>query len=779
MKKGCILVAITLFVLVIGVLPSDVQAQVEDDILIPNFPPIDEIGDIITFEQVGFTRETLQGQFDLIDLFLTIPANWRLVPGAQIELDVNVFIEQVNLDSTDQFGGSLEIYFEDTLLDTVILNRSGPQTLTLPIPDNALEDLENTSRYHLQLILDGRGTCDSNPETITTITVQPTSRFVLPHEDIVPIIDLQQLPRPIYQRSFLPDTALLLMPDDPTALELQAATRVAAAFGKLTSGNLMLFPLPIGHLTPELRDSQHLIAVGDSAKFDLLSEVPFVSPAASSLSFTEDDGLLQMAISPWNPEKIILYIGGESEEGMNKAAQALSSGYVRAGGRAETAVVKAVYPERLPTNLTSQINSLTDFGYELQTIEGVGREQIDIDFYTPPGQIVDRSEGATFNLAFVHSALLDYDRSGIVIQMNGEPVGSIALSEQSTSIVNETIKIPSEAIRSGFNTLTLEIDLRPRQDCNERGNDTTWLAIRPETTLALPLQSAEETVDPVGFRLLNDYPEPFSFDRTIKTTTLVVPPDDPLSWQLATQLAFDISNRTDSSLVEFSLVFGDDITEPIDQEQNLILIGLATSLPALDELNEDLPSPFLPNSTIIEDEQLLVEYDIPQQAALGYLQLTTAPWQAERIVLLISGNSVAGLKSAAAAFLNSPQRREMSGNLAVVHEDQIYIAAPIFNIGEENGETAQIPAETEEQILTTAMPSSTVTPTSTPLASATPQPTPEPTPLTLSSSLDEPGSDSTTGLTANPSLTLGIAGLLTILVILAAFFVPRRFFGIN
>ncbi|MCI0580711.1 MAG: cellulose biosynthesis cyclic di-GMP-binding regulatory protein BcsB [Chloroflexi bacterium] len=721
---------------------------------------------IVTFERLNLGRQILQGQFDLVDLFLTIPADWRLLPGAQLELDMTTFVNQLSPEA-GAYGGVLEIYFENQLLQTVIVDRSGFQKLVMDIPATALVDLDNNGRFRLQVVFEGAGSCETGPGAITYILVQPTSRFILPHEMISPSTDLQQLPRPFYQRSFTPDEVVMVISDAPTAGELQAAMRVAAALGRMSAGNLLLTTIPAGNLTPEVRDNQHLIIVGQMAHLPLAGAglpQPFVETLPAHVA---EDGILHMALSPWNERKVVLYVTGDTDNALNKAALALSTGFIRTAGQPDSAVIQEVFPERLIPSTGNTTNSLQDLGYETQLVEGIGDRQVAIEFYLPPGQTVDETAGAFFNLVYAHSSLLDYDRSEMNVEVNGERIGSVRLGEPSTLLTSASLPIPAAAVHVGRNTLNLNVDLRPRTSCNDQPTEIAWLAIRSESTLTLPLRPLDNQARAAEVRLLNNYPRPFSFDPTLATTAVVVPAADPLAWQQAAQIVFDLGARVEGGLVGLNLAFADEVSESLRQQNDLLIVGRPTTLPLLAEINDDLPAPFAANINAVQDEQLLVAYNVPATSELGYLQTLAAPWNPERTIVVVSGNSETGLRNATAMLLNSPLRRSLASDFAVVEGQQFYLAA-------RPQETAPQPAATPPAtpILSTEQPTPP-SPTATPF----PQPTPEVEQAALSATpveqvIQPAATDG--ALTDNP-LFLIIAAGVGLVVVAGALLLSRRF----
>src|SRR5258707_879339 len=121
----------------------------------------------------------------------------------------------------------------------------------------------------------------------------------------------------------------------------------------------------------------------------------------------------------------------------------------------------------------------------LLSLSAKGTNWAEYRFNIPPGKTV--TPDAYFDLIFNHSALLDYDQSGMVINLNDETVATVSLSDESTQEKSEKISLPRHAIHSGLNTLLFRIELVPKVNCTNPNMNTLWLKIWPESNLHLPL----------------------------------------------------------------------------------------------------------------------------------------------------------------------------------------------------------------------------------------------------------------------------------------------------
>ncbi|MFQ5578070.1 MAG: cellulose biosynthesis cyclic di-GMP-binding regulatory protein BcsB [Anaerolineae bacterium] len=428
----------------------------------------------------------------------------------------------------------------DVPLGVIMLNRAGPQTRTLASPAAALVPPGGDDRHQLYVKYQNDRECSLEHQTGVVIGV--ASRFTFPHRLTAPATNLAHLPRPIYQRSFLPERALIVVPDEPSAAEMQAALTVAAAFGRMTEGNLALNLAPASVLKPQDRAGAHLIAVGRADRIPWLAQVRLPAPPGESgfevAGADSDDGIIQMAPSPWNRAGVVLVAGGNTDAAVVKAAQALSWGAVRTGTETGLAVVKQVTPASgsevaVPVNRT-----LAGLGYLAERLEGAGSHTAEYTFFVPPDRAV--AQDASFNIVFTHSALLDYNKSGVIVSLNGEPVGSIRFTAESAGLNETQIALPGAAIRPGLNRLAVRADLTPLSSCGRLQEDGAWFTVRPESVLHLPLNAGENPAARPS--TLSQYPLPFILDPALGRTTIVVSAADPASWGAAAQLAADLGH---------------------------------------------------------------------------------------------------------------------------------------------------------------------------------------------------------------------------------------------
>src|SRR5690606_33123108 len=199
-----------------------------------------------------------------------IPANWRLTNGAEIQLSLTVSpsSERVGTDPNTVRGyGSIRVIFNDFLLGIIYLSEVGDVVVNFPIPTEALPSSRSDGLMEIDLEFNS-GVCDLEENTI--VVVHSYSMINLPFVTATSDTSLINFPRPIFSESFIPESAVVVIPDSPSALELQSALTASAGFGVLTSSDFNISLTTLNNLTTQQLNSSHLILIGKIQSFTSL-----------------------------------------------------------------------------------------------------------------------------------------------------------------------------------------------------------------------------------------------------------------------------------------------------------------------------------------------------------------------------------------------------------------------------------------------------------------------------------------------------------------------------
>ncbi len=656
---------------------------------------------LVTFEMLGQPEIQLLGPIDSTSLLITLPANWKLTTGGSLDLRLAVTFNVVNatraatnpavLDALHA-GGTLSITMNNVLVSVVPLDQTGEVQHVIQIPDAALQSTRPDGRLLLTIALDARFSCYGNQQM--SVTLHPTSSLTLPHDAAILSTDLANFPQPIYQGSFVQDSAILAIPDQPSAADLQAALTLAAGLSNLSGNALLLDIVPLGQLTPALQAENHLIFVGKASSLQALAGLPLPVPLASGRfnipGGGNDDGLVQMIVSPWSPTHAVLVVSGNTDQGALKAAQAATTGKLFTVQAPNVSVIQAVKPIAISAP-QSVDRTLADLGYRARTFTHFGVDTSIYEFFVPPGSTL--APEAEFNLIYGHSALLDYERSGIAVLLNNIPIGSVRLTDQTASQPTNSvhIPIPAAAVLPGHNVLSIKVNMIPLDDCTPLNLQGTWVQVWSESKLHLPL--TQSTTNPALGLDLARLPAPFTFDPTLGGTAFVLAHNDLSSWRAAMHIAAYLGPRANGAVTTLSAYYADDLPEADRSKYNLVLVGVPSQLPIMSDLNAAMPVPFADSSGMPSGGDFQVTYRIPSDSPAGFLELLPSPWNPDNSVLAVVGNKAQGVTWAASAIVDPLLRPQLAGNFDVINGTQILTSDTLLSsVAAGAGESAASPA---------------------------------------------------------------------------------------
>lgn len=645
----------------------------------------------LSFAMLGQTDILMRGPYSTTSLRFGLPMNWAFEESANLQLMItsSLVTDAASPVAEGQpIGASLNVSFNRNQIALIPLTAGENIVYDIPIPPDALIPTLNDGRHVLELLLDADTDCDPNLLHQTSISISSASQFTFPYIEQTPEINLEQLPRPIFQRdSVYPVDTVLIVPDQPSAQEMQAALIAAAGLGRMSDTQLPFSLLSSGQITEETLAASNLIFMGKAENLSLLRDVELPAPLATdgfdAPDSQPDDGILQIAVSPWNTGRALMVVSGNSDAGVVKAAQALSYGSIQTVSDTNLAIVTDVAPPNIEDGnvtldaLTSATHTFRDLGYGVATLAGLGRSEFVVDFYVTPGLIAGND--SYLDLVFNNSALLSFERSGLNVSLNGNLIGSLRFSDETAGTATQRIKISPSLVLPGSNQLRIQAELAAPTNCGLAESTNLWASILPESILYLPLQQA-----PVDFNTvqnLNAYPYPFANIPTLSNTAFILPANNPASWAVASEIAFGLGGRVRGAVIDLAAVFDDAVPEDLRNSRDLILVGLPSELALISELNESLPAPFETGQNIPVVDNQQVSYRFPPDTSIGYLQLLASPWNSSRTILAVVGSTNDGVGLAGNALADPVLRSRLAGNFALVTAENISVADTRTGLG--------------------------------------------------------------------------------------------------
>lgn len=331
-----------------------------------------------TFAEFGNDTVTFRDDARVKTLKFNLPAHWRLTGDVTLQLQMTV----LSPAPADFHGtvAALKLNVNGQTVSEYPIKTGGDLAPLLIIPYGKIP----AGKMDLQLEIE-RYYPDQPGQQTLEVHLHPSSSFQFSYEIITPDTNLILFPRQILQESIEPDSALLVIPAQPTIEELRSGLIVAAGLSRLSKGQLHLDLVSVGEVTPEMQAGSHLILVGKPEPFLALQGMIFPSPIVvrSDPEWTvqfllpdryefertaPDDGLIQLINSPWNPSRFILLVSGETDAGVLKAAQAVSSGQLRKNVFPNLAIVKETriaipvsQPEQQPESVAASVTLSDSF----------------------------------------------------------------------------------------------------------------------------------------------------------------------------------------------------------------------------------------------------------------------------------------------------------------------------------------------------------------------------------------------------------------------------------
>jgi hypothetical protein len=688
MKNKVFIVVVILILLSIN--PLKVSAQVSTPTPTPTITPVvaETVTVVdnkasVTFAQLRFRDDTLTSPLDSTRVLFSLPPNWRLVSGGEVEINYDVLFSGPDVakifDGMNPFGGSLSVVYNQQIIGNIPLDKAGSHTIRFQIPPEALNSAREDGRHQLTIFLDAQFSCTYDIRA--SVVIKSTSSFNLPFEISPPVLDLSKLPAPFYlQNALIPDRTLLVIPDEPSLDELRAALNIMAGFGSLVGTDFKFEIVNIGSLSNEDLASSNLIFAGKPNQLPLLAKVYFPTsvvngefvnlPAASA-----NDGVLEMAISPWNQNKVVLLVSGNSDEAVSKAATAVSSGKIFIYNDPAVSYVSDVKLLNDAIPVVEDFN-FKNLGYTTQTISGIGLISAEYAFDAAKEQVATKD--GYFDLAFYNSGLLDYGASSLTVSLNDQIINGTAFSKETEKLTTLRIDIPTGLIRYGQNRLMVSSRMLTSISCDTTGFSNPWLVVSDQSKIHLPATAMETSL---GRSILDlkSYPSLFLTHSDLGDVAFILPKSAPDSLRIAGKLAYDYGKTVTPLIPNLAAAYADDIPDEIRNGRSLIVIGKANALPLLTEINDRLPAPFNLDDNTASEGNMQVTYRIPAGVSVGYVELLYSPYNFEKTMLIVSGNTDEGLVMAGNALLQADLKNQLAGLFAITNGTQVASNSAVQN----------------------------------------------------------------------------------------------------
>jgi len=624
----------------------------------------------LTLADLGYEEDdTVHGVRVTRDYTLNWPDAWVVQPGNTFTLH---FSHSPALDPRS----SLTVEFNGVRLGSVLLTPENADdgVLEVTIPAHLIRTGYNRLRLEFYMGLHDFN-CRDMDDPAVWATVHSRSAFRFRFSLRVPEPDLADFPLPFVDGSELVENHItFVLPEAPLPAELNAAAAIAAKLGQLAAWR----PVRL-HVFSEPRAQGLKAARGDVILVGRADRLRMLRGMNPSFIVWENDrpmlvdrlgrplppkaGVLWEQPSPIEETAVVLVVTGATDEAVLTAGRALASeaSYPRLSG--PLGIVLEV-PKPAPAEMQlGQVITLEELGYDDRTAWGTREQSIHYTIPLPLSWQI--RSGATLELHFAHSAIIDPERSSLSVLLNGTPVGSLLLTPENAEDARETFQLPARLFQPGDNTLTVMSDMdfheerrTERFDCLAPAPKEAWLVVYADSQLNLPGGPSGAALD------LADYPQAFIGPANLTDLAFVVPRESGTAvTETVLRIAERLGHFAEGEALWPTVVDAETLESLESPPGHQILVGRPSQNAAIAGLNELLPQPFKPGT----DEPLPVEslmQIVPLEGTTGYVQAVLSPEGKPRLV--VTGTSDEGVLWTGEALSDPELMRKLDGDLAIL-----------------------------------------------------------------------------------------------------------------
>lgn len=683
-----------------------------------------------------------------------LPNNWQPESNNFLNLNVEYFNANTSITTTQaSLNAVLQVRFDNELAvsTTFSANSSGVRNVVVPLRIGLLGILARRT-HTIQITFDARNLCLVNLDGRVLIR-SDLSFFHFEYHEGSPARDLANYPLPFFTQPIgsLVDTALIVIPAQYSASDLQAAAALSAELGQLTGNKLQLRVTTASTITDQDQQNFNLIALGQIGKNTFIDDLynsqslPTVRRTDGSLivnktAIADTDGVVQIIANPKNPLRSIMVLTSKTEAGLAKAVSAMSGppSVLKLGGA--VALISDIHAAPV---LSATIHpTFATLGYQDFTLTGLGASAAEIHFVIPAGTTV--SDGAALTLQYDLSDTLLAAQTVLTVTMNDTQIDSIPLglnnaATPATTAASGTrqvhVSIPPNTVKAGItNILTLQLDVQADWHCNPPDQAATWMLVHATSDIYLPNHKSDLVAPASSLSLI---PAPFSTTADLSDTLISLPDSpDPTDLEQMVRMASYLGSETSIGGYYTPRVILGALPKDIDLTQfHFIVIGRPTTNAFLSQLNDanKLPQPFMPQSDELKQILDNAVFRLPSTYSIGVLEALPSPWSSTHVILVISGTNSAGQALAAGVLLDGKYGpSDLTGNVVFINTSNISIVdtttgqlplvsvTPVVSASAINQPTSALaPSAAATIVATPTIPVYTVTP----YPSSTPAPT--------------------------------------------------------
>jgi len=621
--------------------------------------PLDSGEYILEFNRspiVG-SRLQLRSIYDEARLRFTRPRNWE-TEKAQIMLR---FRHSPALYAT---RSNLSVLINGVSVGTVPLNNREGEigTAIYDIPVHLLQDYNEVVVAALQ---NNSPTCTQDPFDPSLWTeVLPDSKLVFNFAPQPVALDFNQYPYPIFDELSLdPNRVAYLVPAEIDDAWLTAVARLQTSFGRFARYRPLETRLV--RSPDELELDEKLIVIGSPQQFPELaaSQSSLQLPLSLTSPLKDEQGKIVnsktglLMLGNGAEGQAVLVASGPNDKAVAQALQLLLQGADQEIATGQTVLVDSLeevsspqprdWPGYLPDRDQFQLQDLTDFlnrPYGDVTVRGAEAPTIEYDLRAlPDDSFLPGNEVA---LRYSYGPQMNPLTSLLEVRLDGLPLGGKKLdSIEGARDKLLRVKLPEEKIRHNSKLQVLfQMDPRERRSCNRAVDQHLWGTVHHTTEFDFNREAGVKLPDLE--RLQAGYP--FAAPQDLSRTAVVLP-DEPRSEDilLLIELSERLGRLSRADSVKLGVYRASQLSDEVRDSQHLIAIGTQDRFPfseALETGDFRLKDSWRRQRQGRQGSRQTNSEIRTLPDADGVIREILSPWNSERVLLMLTAQTPAGLE---------------------------------------------------------------------------------------------------------------------------------------
>lgn len=548
---------------------------------------------------------------------------------------------------------NLTAYINGASVGSLPLNKKQGEigSAIFDIPPDIIQDYNEVVLAALQ---NNSPTCTQDPFDPSLWTeILPDSKLVFDFQPQPIALNFSRYPYPIFDDlSLEPNQLAYLLPNAVEEPWLTATTRFQANIGRFAQYRPLNTRLLM--TIDEIQPNERLIIIGTPktqpalAKLTLPLSIKDGQVRDDKQKVLPNDAGVVMLTTTADKLHPVLVITGNGAEGVAKAVQFLIQPRDRQLGTGQAIVVRQVTdvpvpPTRewagyLPTGNRFQLKDLTTFDnkpHEDMTVRGADAPVMEFDFRALPDD--QFATGNFITLNYSYSPQVNPLTSLVEVQLDGLALAGKKL-DSVTGGSHETLRValPEDRIKPNSKIrIRFQLDPRERRSCNRALDQQLWGTVHADTSFELNRTNVAQVPD---LKLLQ-YGYPFAAPQDLSKTAIVLP-KTPTQADLS--LLLEVSARlgrlSKAEAVKLDVFRADKLPDTERSDRHLIAIGTREQFPLPDALQSE---GFTLQDAFRRQRGQSQIQTLPD--AEGMVKEIVSPWNRDRVLLLLSGQTRTGL----------------------------------------------------------------------------------------------------------------------------------------